>query len=247
MAQKSQLLEIVEQGQTEIIRFAGTLTEDERKISGTPERWGPRDLLAHMAFWKLHTAERIAAARQGAGEEPVEGYQQTNEAVFEQFRGASWEEIADLLKRSHLALVEQVNLLTDEEINTPGYFKHMGSEAVWHRIVGNGLAHPLSHIGPAYLERGENEYCDQMRGREEALMSSIDSSPEWQAVGQYNLACHWALSGNKQKALELLEFSFRYRPDLIDWSAEDTDLVSLHGTPEFLFLLESAKKIHKTD
>jgi hypothetical protein len=104
----------------------------------------------------------------------------------------------------------------------------------------------MAHIGPAYLERGEREYCDEMRLREERLVTALDDSAEWQAVCRYNLGCHWALRGESRKALELIASSLHDRPDLIDWSTQDSDLVSLHGTPEFLAMLEKARKEQET-
>lgn len=246
MVQKAQLLALVEQGQVEILRFAGTLTEEERTQSGSPEKWAARDILSHLAFWKLHTAEKIAALRGGGDQKSESGYQQINETVFEKFRSADWQTIAGLLERSHRALVEQVNLLSEAEINSAGYVADQDKAPVWRKIAGDSFIHPMSHLGPAYLERGERAYCDEMRMREEVLVSAIDPSPEWQATNQYNLACHWALSGENEKALDLLAIALRNRPDLIDWSTQDTDLVSLHGTPAFLALLENVRKEQKT-
>jgi hypothetical protein len=242
MVTKEQLVELVEQGQVEMLQYAAALTEDERALSGTPEVWAARDLLAHMAFWKQNIARRIAAARAGRDQVPSKHYQQINEAAFEQYREADWTRIESLLLDSHQELIEQVNALSEEELNIPDHFPTLEKGPLWRNIVGNGFSHPIMHLGTAYIERGEQAYANALRAREDMLVRAMDSSPDWQAESRYNLACHWALSGEPQKALDLLEFSLRHRPDLIDWAQKDTDLISLHGTPEFQSLLDRARK-----
>jgi hypothetical protein len=67
-------------------------------------------------------------------------------------------------------------------------------------------------------------YGDQLVPRGEAL---------------YNLACFYAVSGQADRALALLPEALRLRPDLIEWSKEDTDLVSLHSLPGYQALYEA--------
>ena len=53
---------------------------------------------------------------------------------------------------------------------------------------------------------------------------------------RYNLACVYALSGLKDKALPALKEAFALNPGLLEWSKQDSDLNSLRQEPEFLAL-----------
>ena len=49
----------------------------------------------------------------------------------------------------------------------------------------------------------------------------------------YNLACFYATTGQPDKALPLLPEALRLRPDLVEWSKEDSDLDTLRDMPAF--------------
>jgi hypothetical protein len=67
------------------------------------------------------------------------------------------------------------------------------------------------------------QYGDQLVPRGEAL---------------YNLACFYAVNGQADQALALLPEALRLQPDVVEWSKEDPDLVSLHGLPAYQALYE---------
>jgi hypothetical protein len=60
---------------------------------------------------------------------------------------------------------------------------------------------------------------------------------EWQGTVQYNLACHYSLTGQKSKALETLSEALVLAPELVEWSKQDTDLDGLRGEAEYQELL----------
>ena len=70
---------------------------------------------------------------------------------------------------------------------------------------------------------------------------TLDESTSWQGQALYNLACFYALSGEKDKSLENLSKAFSLRPDMIEWSKEDTDLASLWDEPAFLALADQSE------
>jgi hypothetical protein len=53
------------------------------------------------------------------------------------------------------------------------------------------------------------------------------------------LACFYATSGQADKALALLPEALRIQPDVVEWSKEDSDLISLHGLVAYQALYES--------
>jgi tetratricopeptide (TPR) repeat protein len=54
----------------------------------------------------------------------------------------------------------------------------------------------------------------------------------------YNAACFYALAGERDRALELLEAAVDTGLGFRDWMAQDSELESLHGDPRFQALLD---------
>jgi hypothetical protein len=50
---------------------------------------------------------------------------------------------------------------------------------------------------------------------------------------QYNLACHYALSGEIETAIEKLREALEMNPELTEWSKEDADLACLREEPGY--------------
>ena len=50
---------------------------------------------------------------------------------------------------------------------------------------------------------------------------------------RYNVACAYALLGEKERALEILEGFSEIGQGSFDWIREDPDFLSLHGDPRF--------------
>ena len=84
--------------------------------------------------------------------------------------------------------------------------------------------------------RGELARANQMQiAATEALLALSD----WRNVARYNLACFYALTGQKDKALVELRESLQINLDLIEWSKHDSDLDSLRDDPAFRALYQS--------
>ena len=64
-------------------------------------------------------------------------------------------------------------------------------------------------------------------------MLALDNSDEARGAVSYNQGCFWALAGQPDRAIALLRSALALRPDLIEWSQQDTDLVSLRDLPDF--------------
>jgi hypothetical protein len=66
---KSTLIELIEHASKEEQALFARLSEDERAVRGEPDRWSPKDTIAHVAAWKTRLAESLAAVARG--ETPV--------------------------------------------------------------------------------------------------------------------------------------------------------------------------------
>lgn len=237
-SKKARLIEVIDLGQAELLRFAGQLSETERQTSGAPDHWAPRDVLAHLAEWKQRAAGRITAARRGETPAREGDYNAANAAIFEAYRARPWEDFQALLEGAHRDILAEAQALSEDDLSDPARFPWLQGRPLWWNIAGSCLVHPMSHLGQAYIERGDVAYANQMREREAQRVAGLGETPYWIGIAGYNLACHYALFGEKQKALEKLEQALSANPDLIDWSQQDSDLTSLHGEAAFRDLIE---------
>jgi tetratricopeptide (TPR) repeat protein len=237
MSRKEAILDLIQLGDAEMHRFANILTEAERAEVGRPDHWAPKDILAHMAAWKLHNAEIIAAGQRREPPPEETGYQDVNAELFEKYRHYTWDEVLALLDQAQREMLAQVQPLTEEDLTDLERFPSSEGRPLWLRITANSYQHPLAHLGECYIQRGDREYATQLRETEARLVSALDEDPILKGTALYNLACHYALMGEKDKAYENLEKSLQLYPRLKDWAPQDTDLVSIHAEERFKSLV----------
>lgn len=238
MPQKTEIIELLQLGYDEQLRFAGSLTEEEQAV-GTSEHWLPHDVLAHITEWQRRMSEELSAVRRNeahvAEEEDIDA---ANAAIFASYAGYTWQEIIEAAEQAQHALLNEIAALSEENMNDPNYLSWLKGTPTWRFIAGNAFSHPMSHLGLAYIERGNREEASRLGMRTANQARRLDPSAGWQAVVAYNLACHYALMGEKDKALPLLEESLRDNPVFVAWAQQDQDLASLHGSPEFQAMIQ---------
>jgi len=238
MSKKDAVLDLIQRGNAEMHRYANALTDAERLEVGTPDHWAPKDILAHMAAWKLHIAEIITTGRHGEIP-PIElDYNDVNAELFMQYRLSAWDDILALLDQAQREMLAQALELTEADLSDLERFPSTEGRPMWRRITGNCYQHPLAHLGECYIRRGDREYATQLRETEARLVAALDDDPTLQGTALYNLACHYALMGDKGKAYEMLAQSLLLHPALKNWAPQDPDLVSLHGEDQFKSLVE---------
>ncbi|MCJ7537335.1 MAG: hypothetical protein MUO57_17555, partial [Anaerolineales bacterium] len=104
-----------------------------------------------------------------------------------------------------------------------------------------GYFHPPWHIALSYGKRGEPSLGSQLMEEVTLQMHALDDSSTWQGQSTYNLACFYALSGDKEKAIDRLNQAFSLNSDMIAWSLEDSDLVSIWDDPGYRALVKQWK------
>jgi tetratricopeptide (TPR) repeat protein len=183
-------------------------------------------------------AEDLAAAARG--ETPVrdEGFEAVNTRIFEENRDRSWSEILDEAVEACRRLVEQVEKTSEAALRGTETLPWQGDRPLWRVIVGNAYIHPLAmHLGPMLIERGEKEYATELQEKTAKLLSELDDSQSWQGLVRYNLACHYALAGETETAIERLREALELNPaELTEWSKEDSDLASIREEPGYISL-----------
>lgn len=240
MAKKTPLINALQFANQETLAFAAGLNEVDRSTSGTAEHWAARDVLAHLGTGDLEMAAAIAAVRKG--EDPPSGI--TNEECYLRYKDQPWSEIESLVRSANTALMEQMQALSDAELNAP--VESLNGRFMWRLIAGSSFLHKLIHLAQALIERGERERAIQLNEQTIQLGMQVDDQPDWQGLFLYNTGCYLALLGEKQKALESLERGMRLNPQLIEYSKEDPDLITLHGDTDFLSLLDRAAQQAQT-
>ncbi|RPH74245.1 ClbS/DfsB family four-helix bundle protein [bacterium] len=236
MPTKTELLSSLQTVQDEILQLSGSLTESERNVSGAPDNWGPRDVLAHLSEAKRNWASDLAAARRG--ETPPQGDQpeRSNQAIYEAYASRPWSDIANLIECAHQEVLDQVQPFSDDELNDPDHFAWMGGAPIWRRTAGLCFIHATVHLFQTHMARDNQESARRIARLEKELALALDASDRWVGMVDYNQGCYHALFGEKEMALRELEKSFRLSPQFIEFSLQDTDLVSLHEDPDFLAL-----------
>jgi hypothetical protein len=96
--------------------------------------------------------------------------------------------------------------------------------------------HPLTHLAWYYSEHGNLETANRLQETMAERLVPVSDEPDWRGVIIYNLACHHALTGQKEQALDGLRRSMELYPGLKDWSQQDPDLNSLRQEPDYLKL-----------
>ena len=240
MELKSKLVELIEHAFKEEQALFDSLSEDERSVAGEADRWSPKDVIAHLAGWKARLAENLTAAAGGGTPVRYDGYdhfEAVNAREFEEKRDWSWSKVLEEAAEACQRLVEQVEARSEGELRGTETLPWQEDRALWRLIVGNGYIHPVAmHLSPIYIKRGEKRYATELQEEAANLLWELDESASWQGVVRYNLACHHALVGETERAIEELGRALELNPGLTEWSKEDSDFASIREEPGYLAL-----------
>ena len=234
---KTRLIELLDRAYADQQVFVATLSEADRAAVGTIERWVIKDAISHGALWQRLTVERVAAIVQGKEPPNTDDYLPINDAHFEAYRDRSWAATIAEAEEAYRALVAQTESLSEEDLTDPQRFSHANGRALVRSIVSNGFWHPEAHLAQLYVERGGLEQANRLQEEVTTLMEAI---PEERNAARYNLACYYAISGQKARALAELASALKLNPDLIEWSKQDSDLDSLRDDPAYQALYQTA-------
>ena len=236
---KASLIELLTRAQSDQRELLAALRDDERAAIGTPERWSIKDMVLHIAFWKNRQLERMTAAAQGETPVELEHFEQVNARVFEEWRERPWQAVIDESERIFDALVAQVREFDPAALADPNRYAWQEGRSLLASLVGNGFWHPESHIAQFYVDRGDVPRATRMQAALTEQLGQYGDQLVPRGEALYNLACFYAASGQTDQALALLPEALRLQPDVVEWSKEDPDLVSLHDLPAYQALYES--------
>ena len=233
MASKEQVLDILRAGGETEEAFGQGLSQAQREACGTYEQWCAKDVLVHCAYWKERMAGRLAAAAKGEALDRTGDYEEANAACFAEHQHEAWQQVTDYAAQAHRALVAAVQAVDEEVLNDPSYSPDPSGRLLWSLAVGTGYTHPVTHLAAYYAAQDQPDKAVQLQERANAELAKLENSPEWRAGLLYNMACIHALAGQPDAAMDELRQALTLRPDLAEWSKEDTDLASLRDRTDY--------------
>ena len=238
MSLEDSILHLVDLLENEENRLDTWIPAAERERSGNLESWAPKEALAHSAGW---TMRRVANMRRIlGGEQPVAygDYLSLNHQDFLIYRELSWEQSRQRSREARQAVREMLNDISETQLLERDFPPSDDRRPLWKRITGSAVEHPLIHLSMVLNAIGQPKAsADLQESLARALRDLDPQDREWQGTVQYNLACHYALTGQKSRALEILREALALAPELIDWSKKDSDLDALRGEAEYQELL----------
>lgn len=231
MDRKPVLIQILDLAAAEEQRFVRALTPEERLDPGALDNWSPKDRLAHIAVWKQRSADDIRLGLEGRPPQREADYDfdQANAELYDEYHEKSWQEVLDLAQEARQSMVDLVAELDEDQLASQEILPRPGDPPLWRVIVGNGFSHPLVHLADFYRERDNLLRSSEIIGRMARAVIDLDDGPVWQGTVRYNLACHYALLGQKTRAIHELRGALSLNPALVEWSRQDPDLDSLRS------------------
>jgi len=201
-----------------------TLDRDALTKPGAAGAWSAKDVQLHLAAWRAIEARRLHATLHGepfdasdpALDDPVDA---SNAELQAQHAHVSWpdaERQADASVDALLGAIAQssTEMLCECHDSTAG-------------IGANGINHAIAHLSDiATLAAGQQRY-NVLARQLEAILHRGHLPPRDAGVLLYNLACHYALSGEPDEARRVLRTAFSQRHDLVEIAEDDPDLAAI--------------------
>ena len=195
-----------------------------RSAHGTWADWSVKDELAHVIAWQLNSLARISALIHAEPVPDFSDYHAINRAIYETNHDRALAEIAAEGDRANADFVALIQAATEEDLAQRARFSDQEQRSLAEQIMSIGFEHPIFHYADYYRRHGDLAKATQLH---EASVAAVADWPEQYGGARYNLACFYAVSGQADKAIAELRAALLLRPDLLDWSRQDTDLASL--------------------
>ena len=208
---------------------------DADQRSGTWEQWSLKDELAHISAWQLNSLARLAALIHAEPVPDFSDYERLNRAIFDTNRDRKLADIVAESDRARADFITLIQAVSAEDLAQPGRFSDQEARSLADQILNNGFEHPIVHYADFYQQRGELTKGTELY---QASVAAVADWPEQYGNARYNLACFYALTGQTELALSELREALQLRPNLIEWSKQDTDLASLRADPAYQALYQ---------
>jgi hypothetical protein len=193
----------------------------ERDAPAPDGGWSAKDIQAHLAAWKRHQVERMAAIREGR-DEPPDGTEtdEVNARLHAERADWPWDRVLEDAEAVSAAFVAEIEAASDATL---------ALDRISGTILGNGPEHALVHLSTIAARAGASAESRVLE-LSDVIVAIIDRGG-WpsraEAYARYNLACFHALAGNLDVARSLLRQALPAQEALRTFAPEDDDLIAL--------------------
>jgi hypothetical protein len=234
MTQDQHLLDLLTWAHDGQKRWMTGLSAAEREAAGQADAWAARDLIAHFAEWDEVLRDILAARVEGREAPALPDDDEINAVFFERNQGLTWAEVADKAEKAYEALAAQVRSMPLEILAAPS---QPGGRPTRTNLVFSNVYHRLRHMSENLMARGDRDAADALMVEGAQRMAVIDDSPPFRGAIVYNLACHYAINGRHNRALDTLREALAIAPDMAEYAGQDADFAGLRDDPAFQSLL----------
>lgn len=235
-ALRAALIALLDHSQTREEAFRAEFSEAERRQVGTADDWAPKEVIAHLAYWKNRQSARVEAMAHGEEAPIQDDWGMVNTETWPEHAQLSWEESAQRSDDATRRLIAAVKALPESALTNPD---DQESEAnlLFATTMGNSIGHVAEHMANHYRSLGQTDRAMQVQ--QEVVQEIVDAHLGTSAEGsaRYNLACYYALHGQPGDAISELSDALAKRPDLVGWARQDHDLDSLREDAAFQALV----------
>ena len=227
MSIKQKTLDLLDFAQREEQAFIDGLSGEERAFEGSFEQWSAKDMLTHLYAWKVHYVNVLNVLKAGGTPEPVGDIDQKNAAIYDTHHNKAWDVVLNEWAQADAGLLAHAKAFSDDDLADPQRFPGQNKQPIWRGFTGNGIIHTALHFGEFYANRGEMDRANALHLTMVEMLLALDGSDGWRGMTLYNLACHYAITGQADAAITNLSEAFKLNPGMVEWSQQDPDLKSL--------------------
>jgi tetratricopeptide (TPR) repeat protein len=231
---KAKLLERLNAGYALTEQALADLSDAEKTRPGTPERWAPKDILAHITEWEKRWLEsfRKYGLENAPGAPARPGEDEANAQIFAENQARAWDDVAAESRRVFQQALAVTAALSEADVTDPQRFAWLRGRPFWRAICGTFYWHVEGHLFQMHIDRHAADRAVQIAEAFAAQIGADEPAVE-RGLALYNLACSYSLAGKAEQAIAALKTAFALNPDLVEWSKQDTDLNPLRDQPAF--------------
>jgi hypothetical protein len=163
---KAGVIRLLARARAAVEVWSAGLSEEQRAAPATPERWGAKGTLAHIAHWNRALLTSLELHGQG---KPVpwqwEDMDGQNARLLEESCTRPWAEVAAEAAQAYGALCGRLDRLSEADLQAPDDFAWQEAEPgpLWLTFIGNAYFHLLEHLAASYDEMGQPEQAAALR------------------------------------------------------------------------------------
>jgi hypothetical protein len=144
----TELAALIRATSTELELLIARLTVAQMNQPGAVGVWSVKDVLAHIAFWARYAASIAQAARHGETPQldAEDSTESRNASVVAQYYLAPIGAVLASWNEAREELLEQIQGLSEADLNDPDRFSWSEGRSLLDRIAGNSYEHNREHI-----------------------------------------------------------------------------------------------------